>query len=69
MRTTVLLLLLLMSVAASGCAAGFRLGGNRFGAGIGGYLGPVPDVVKPEAAPDHSYYPPSPRLGPPVESR
>ena len=31
-----------------GCAGGFRIGGNRFGAGIGGYIGPVPDVIKNE---------------------
>ena len=39
-----------------GCAGGFRIGGNRFGAGIGAYIGPVPDVIKNERC---DYRPPA----------
>jgi len=34
-----------LALVPVGCAGGFRLGGNRFGAGIGAYIGPVPDLV------------------------
>jgi len=39
----------------SGCAGGFRLGGNNYGIGIGGYIGPTPDAVQ-NATPN--YLPP-----------
>ena len=33
------------SLIPVGCATGFRVGGNRYGAGVGGYVGPVPDTI------------------------
>lgn len=69
MRTLILLAFLFLSLAATGCAGGFRIGGNHFGAGIGAYIGPVPDAVKPDRPPDHSYYPPDRSMDPPGESR
>jgi hypothetical protein len=59
------LVLLLACLAATGCAGGFRVGGNRFGAGVGAYIGPVPDAVKPERTDTQCYsgrdHPPLPR--------
>jgi hypothetical protein len=52
MRTALVATLLAICLAGTGCAGGFRLGGNRFGAGVGAYIGPVPDVVKPDAGHD-----------------
>lgn len=34
-----------LSVVSTGCATGFRVGGDRYGAGIGGYVGPVPHAA------------------------
>lgn len=48
MRRLILVALAALSLAPVGCAAGIRVGGNRFGAGIGAYIGPVPDVIKPD---------------------
>lgn len=43
MRTRILALALAIGVLVSaGCASGFRVGGDRYGAGVGGYVGPVP---------------------------
>ena len=39
--------LVVLSLVPAGCATGFRVGGNRYGAGVGGYVGPVPDAVQP----------------------
>lgn len=49
-----LTVLALAALTQAGCAGGFRIGGNHYGVGIGAYIGPVPDAIKP----DHSYYPP-----------
>jgi len=35
-------LLAILTLALGGCATGFRLGGERFGAGVGGYVGAPP---------------------------
>ena len=48
MRPAILAVLAALALAQAGWACGVRVGGNRCGAGIGGYTGPVPDVVKPE---------------------
>jgi hypothetical protein len=53
-----LVMLALLILTQAGCAGGFRIGGNRFGAGIGGYIGPVPDVIRSE----QSYYVPPPSV-------
>jgi hypothetical protein len=49
-----LIALVCVALAQAGCAGGFRVGGNNFGAGFGGYIGPVPDAIRPE----HSSYVP-----------
>ena len=54
--------LALAALAPAGCAGGFRIGGNNFGAGIGAYIGPVPDALKQE----RSYFPPPAYSPPPV---
>ena len=46
MRATILLTLAVLTLISTGCASGFRLGGDRVGAGVGGYVGPVPDAVR-----------------------
>ncbi len=46
MRRRILAVLAILAILQSGCAGGFRIGGNRFGAGIGGYIGPVPDFMR-----------------------
>lgn len=48
--------LFVVALSQIGCAGGFRVGGNNCGAGIGAYIGAVPDVIKS----DRSYYPPLP---------
>ena len=59
MRTRMLAIVLaVLSLAPVGCAGGFRVGGNRFGAGIGAYIGPVPDVFKPDDSCQQQYTPP-----------
>src|SRR4051812_18106922 len=40
--------LALAALAPAGCAGGFRVGGNNYGAGIGAYIGPVTDALKQE---------------------
>jgi len=47
----------------AGCAGGFRVGGNNYGVGIGGYIGAVPDAIRPERS---SY---APVLEPPLHLR
>ena len=47
MRSKLMVITLLVLLQA-GCAGGFRLGGNNFGAGIGAYIGPVPDALRQE---------------------
>lgn len=44
LRTLALLLAGLM-VLQTGCAAGFRVGGDRFGAGAGAAIGPARPIV------------------------
>src|SRR4051812_19552466 len=52
--------LALAALAPAGCAGGFRIGGNNYGAGIGAYIGPVPDALKQERcySPPPAYPPP-----------
>lgn len=50
-----LIAMVLAAFLQTGCAGGFRIGGNNYGAGIGAYIGPVPDAIKQ----DRSYYPPA----------
>lgn len=53
MRTRILALLLaICALVPVGCATGFRVGGDRYGAGVGGYVGPVPH--------QQSFLPPEP---------
>ena len=48
MRSRMLsIVLTVLSLASAGCATGFRVGGNHYGAGVGGYVGPVPDTIQP----------------------
>ena len=61
MRTK-LIVLALAALAPAGCAGGFRIGGNNYGAGIGAYIGPVPDALKQE----RSYFPPPAHYPPPA---
>jgi hypothetical protein len=49
------IVLAVLSLTPAGCATGFRVGGNRYGAGVGGYVGPVPDAIQPG---HDSYQPP-----------
>jgi hypothetical protein len=57
-RTRVLnIVVVILSLVPVGCAGGFRVGGNNFGAGVGGYIGPVPDAIK---SGDSCYPPPPP---------
>jgi len=57
MRSRMLsIVLTVLSLASAGCATGFRVGGNRYGAGVGGYIGPVPDAIQPRHEPYQSPY-------------
>ncbi len=47
MRSKLMVIVLLVLLQA-GCAGGFRVGGNNVGAGIGAYIGPVPDALRQE---------------------
>jgi hypothetical protein len=68
MRTRVLgIVLAMLSLVPVGCAGGFRIGGNRFGAGIGAYIGPVPDVLRPDDSCQPQYTPPGVVTLPPPE--
>jgi len=43
MRIRILTLAIaVLSIAMGGCATGVRLGGERYGAGVGGYVGQTP---------------------------
>jgi hypothetical protein len=56
-RTRVFTIVLaVVSLVPGGCATGFRVGGNHYGAGVGGYIGPVPDAVQ------HNHHYPQPPL-------
>ncbi|WP_439631312.1 hypothetical protein [Gemmata sp.] len=46
----VLVTLALAALLPAGCATGFRVGGNNYGAGIGGYVGPVPEALRHETS-------------------
>lgn len=48
---TLLTTLAFAALLTTGCATGFRVGGNNYGAGIGGYIGPVPDALRHETSP------------------
>jgi hypothetical protein len=51
----------LAALTPAGCAGGFRLDGNNYAAGVGAYIGPVPDALKQ----DRSYSPPLAYPSPP----
>lgn len=55
MRKPFIALFAALTLFAAGCAGGFRLGGNNYGVGLGGYVGPTPDAVR-HVTPGH--YPP-----------
>jgi hypothetical protein len=44
MRVRILTIALIAAMSA-GCATGIRVGGERYGAGVGGFIGPVPQSV------------------------
>ena len=52
----------LAALAPAGCAGGFRIGGNHYGAGVGAYIGPVPEALKQ----DRSYFSPPAHSPPPA---
>ena len=35
-----------LGLVSAGCATGARVGGDRVGAGVGGYVGPVPPSLQ-----------------------
>lgn len=51
MRTRIFTIVLATaSLISGGCATGFRVGGDRYGAGVGGYVGAVPAAVSAREA-------------------